>query len=183
MNTRQGVVIGLAGLASLPLGIAVAGTDGGHKSASGLVQVVRRATADFRDPANAVAAGYASTASCVSAPEEGAMGVHFANGTLFGDGALEASRPEVLVYEQKNGQLRLVAVEYVVLAEQWHANNPAPPVLMGQHFHFVGSPNRYGSPPFYELHVWAWKDNPHGMYVDWNPAVSCEEYDGTDGQH
>ena len=25
----------------------------------------------------------------------------------------------------------------------------------------------------YELHVWAWRDNPHGV-VDWNPRVSCE---------
>jgi hypothetical protein len=29
-------------------------------------------------------------------------------------------------------------------------------------------------PAFYELHVWAWRDNPHGAFVDWNPAVSCE---------
>ena len=27
----------------------------------------------------------------------------------------------------------------------------------------------------YELHVWAWRDNPNGTYVDWNPKVSCEE--------
>jgi hypothetical protein len=30
----------------------------------------------------------------------------------------------------------------------------------------------------YELHVWAWKDNPHGAFVDWHPNVSCEEYVG-----
>ena len=23
---------------------------------------------------------------------------------------------------------------------------------------------------------WAWKNNPHGMFADWNPNVSCEEY-------
>ena len=28
--------------------------------------------------------------------------------------------------------------------------------------------------PFYELHVWAWRDNPNGAFVDWNPRVSCE---------
>jgi hypothetical protein len=54
---------------------------------------------------------------------------------------------------------------------------------MGQHFHYVGSPNRYRLPPFYELHVWAWRDNPHGMFVDWNPEVSCEEYTGEAGTH
>ena len=25
-------------------------------------------------------------------------------------------------------------------------------------------------------HVWAWKDNPYGMFVDWIPRVSCEVY-------
>lgn len=29
---------------------------------------------------------------------------------------------------------------------------------------------------FYALHVWAWKHNPHGMFVDWNPKVSCEGF-------
>ena len=50
-------------------------------------------------------------------------------------------------------------------------------------FSFVGAPNRYGSPAFYELHVWAWKDNPNGMFVDWNPAVSCEEYSADSAAH
>lgn len=27
--------------------------------------------------------------------------------------------------------------------------------------------------PFYELHVWHWRDNPSGMVADYNPAVSC----------
>jgi hypothetical protein len=47
---------------------------------------------------------------------------------------------------------------------------------MGQTFHFTPSPNRYGIPAFYALHVWAWKHNPHGMFVDWNPKVSCEDF-------
>jgi hypothetical protein len=84
------------------------------------------------------------------------MGIHFANGGLIGDGLLDAERPELLIYEQKAGRLRLVGVEFLVIAADWHAHTAAPPVLMGQHFHYVGSPNRYGLPPFYELHVWAW---------------------------
>jgi hypothetical protein len=35
------------------------------------------------------------------------------------------------------------------------------------------SPNRYGLPPFYELHAWVWKHNPSGMFNDWNPLVTC----------
>jgi hypothetical protein len=37
----------------------------------------------------------------------------------------------------------------------------------------VGAPNRYGIDAFYELHVWAWRDNPNGSFVDWNPNVHC----------
>jgi len=25
----------------------------------------------------------------------------------------------------------------------------------------------------FELHVWAWRDNPQGPFVDWNDHVSC----------
>ena len=49
-----------------------------------------------------------------------------------------------------------------------------PPVLEGQTFQLVTSPNRYGLPAFFELHVWAWRDNPNGAFVDWNNKVSCE---------
>ena len=54
---------------------------------------------------------------------------------------------------------------------------------MGQLFQYNSSPNRYGIPAFYELHVWAWKDNPDGMFVDWNPRVSCEEFTGDIAPH
>ena len=27
----------------------------------------------------------------------------------------------------------------------------------------------------YALHVWAWRSKPHGVFVDWNPRVSCAE--------
>jgi hypothetical protein len=33
-----------------------------------------------------------------------------------------------------------------------------------------------GSRTRYELHVWAWRDNRFGTFVDWNPDVSCDEY-------
>jgi hypothetical protein len=81
-----------------------------------------------------------------------------------------------VIYEQRGRQFRLLGVEFLVIAADWHATHAAPPVLMGQHFQYVASPYPYGLPAFYELHVWAWKNNPHGMFVDWNPNVSCEEY-------
>jgi hypothetical protein len=141
-----------------------------------LVEVVRAATERFRDVKAATKAGYTDPQVCVSGPEEGAMGVHFGRAELLDDGEVDAERPELLVYEPKDGQLHLAAVEYVVLAEDWDAKHSAPPALLGQLFHYVGSPNRYGLPAFYELHVWAWKHNPHGVFADWNPRVSCADY-------
>ncbi|HEX5692800.1 MAG TPA: hypothetical protein VFX76_22460, partial [Roseiflexaceae bacterium] len=128
-------------------------------------------------------AGYGMFHGCASGPQEGAMGVHFANGALVGDGELDAARPEALLYEPKDGKLQLVGVEYLVLADAWNAAHEAPPVLMGQMFNFVGAPNRYRLPAFYELHVWAGKNNPDGMFADWNPRVSCEDFTGDAEMH
>lgn len=98
------------------------------------------------------------------------------NAALVGDGAVDARQPEALIYEARHGRLRLVGVEFVIIAEVWDTDNEAPPALLGQSFHFTDSPNRFGLPPFYSLHVWAWRNNPHGMFVNWNPRVSCEEF-------
>lgn len=88
---------------------------------------------------------------------------------------LAAETPEALVYEpMRNGRLRLVAVEYLVTRAAWEgAGNTAPPMLFGESFELVASPNGYGLPPFYELHAWIWKHNPRGMFDDWNPRVNC----------
>jgi hypothetical protein len=141
---------------------------------SALVEQVRQATEPFQDVRLAQTAGYGQFLGCVSGPQEGAMGVHFVNPALVADGALDATRPEALIYEASNGALRLVGVEYIVMAEGWNAAHPQPPVLEGQTFQYNSSPNRFGLPAFYELHVWAWRENPHGAFVDWNTRVSCE---------
>jgi hypothetical protein len=70
--------------------------------------------------------------------------------------------------------MRLVGVEFIVDAAAWMAAHTSPGVLEGQSFQLVGSPNRYGLLPFFEPHVWAWRDNPSGAFVDWNTRVTCE---------
>lgn len=156
-----------------------------HANGSGtLIEAVRQATEGLQTVEAASAAGYGLFMGCVSGQQEGAMGLHYANGDLVGDGLLDSAKPEVIVYEpQKNGAPRILAVEYLVIAEAWHANNEMPPTLMGHVFHYVSSPNRYGMPAFYELHVWAWKDNPNGTFADWNPKVSCDHYVAGAGTH
>jgi len=180
MTMKQLVIIGLSGVLCVAFNPPVQATDDHdkHDAPVGLLKAVRDATDDFRDVRVAMASGYGSLGSCVTGPERGAMGIHYGNGALIGDAAVDAAHPELLIYEQRGGRLHLVGVEFLVLADAWNASHPdgAPPVLMGQHFQFVGTPNRYRLPAFYELHVWAWRDNPFGVFVDWNPDVSCAEY-------
>jgi hypothetical protein len=178
MKNKYVIVIGLVGLLLITLTSVAIASSGSSKQATTLAEMVRQATAQFKDVGKAEAAHYGLLHGCVSGPQEGAMGIHFANGELVGDGALDVSHPEALLYEPKNGKLQLAGVEYVVIAEAWNANHQTPPVLVGQLFNYVGAPNRFGLPAFYELHVWAWKSNPNGMFADWNSHVSCEEFVG-----
>jgi hypothetical protein len=177
MTAKRLAIAGMTGLLCIASSPALRAQHDKHDAPAGLLREVRLATENFRDVRNAAGSGYTSLNSCVTGPERGAMGVHFANGALINDGVLDAHAPELLIYEPKNGRFRLVGVEFIVLADQWNAANADPPVLMGQHLQFVGSPNRYRLPAFYELHVWAWKDNPFGVFVDWNPDVSCAEFE------
>ena len=148
--------------------------DHGHAFSARLVQEVREATRQFIDVNAATAYGYEQFLGCVSGPDQGAMGVHYVNGDLVGDGEIDASRPEALIYESLHGRMRLVGVEFIVDSATWDTQHKTPPVLEGQTFQFVNSPNRFGLKPFYELHVWAWRDNPNGAFVDWNTRVTCE---------
>jgi hypothetical protein len=139
-----------------------------------LVETVRKATSQYIDVNNATAAGYGPFLGCVSGPDHGAMGIHYVNPALVGDGQVDASHPEALIYEPRNGELRLVGVEFIVDAATWLNTHGGAPVLEGQTFLLVTSPNRYNLPAFFELHVWAWRNNPQGSFVDWNNKVTCE---------
>ncbi|HEX3821227.1 MAG TPA: hypothetical protein VHW45_12895 [Candidatus Sulfotelmatobacter sp.] len=144
-------------------------------SSSTLIQDVRQGTKQFVNVNNATAAGYGPFLGCVTGTDHGAMGIHYVNGTVLSGNTLNPAMPTALIYEpQASGALRLVGVEFIVDATTWlAANNNTPPVLEGQVFNYVGAPNRFNINSFFELHVWAWRDNPQGSYVDWNNNVSC----------
>jgi len=125
------------------------------------------ATAGFQDVAVAEAAGYGNTMEalgCFESPEVGGMGLHFLREDLMDD-VVDVTEPEALVYElDHNGEITgLVAHEYIVPVEAWTSDQP--PTLFGLDFH------QHPVLPLWVLHAWIWKDNPAGMFEDWNPKV------------
>ena len=144
-----------------------------------LIQIVRDSTERFKDVAVAVKEGYTLQFGCVSGSDSGAMGLHYVNGDLVNSGVLDATHPQIVIYEaMPNGKLKLIGADYLLIADAWNAKHTGPPELMGQLFHLFETPNRFGLPAFYTLHVWAWKDNPNGAFVNWHPNVSCQSFDG-----
>jgi hypothetical protein len=164
-----------------------------HQVAAAVTAPARSATANFQRLEVARKAGYSILAdaagiTCIAEPKMGAMGVHYVKGDLVKDPAIDAKEPEALVYApDRQGELHLAALEYVVIKSDWDASQPRPPDLgvgarspapppwlFGREFNFTDAPNRYGLPPFYSLHVWLWQNNPAGAFEMWNPNVHCD---------
>jgi hypothetical protein len=146
-----------------------------------LIKAVREATERFQNVKVAENEGYHLEFGCVSGDDFGAMGLHYVNDNLVGSGVVDPMRPQIILYEaQPNGKPKLTGADYLVLAEAWDASHKpgVTPQLMGQIFHYFSSPNRFGLPAFYTLHVWAWKENPKGAFVNWHPNVSCQPFIG-----
>jgi hypothetical protein len=167
-------LIAMAAFATGAAGVAMA--DAAIEGVSPLVEKVRAATARYQNVNAAVADGFVQGTPCVSGPDMGAMGIHYVRPDRIADGVLNAAEPEALIYEpQTGGALRLVGVEYIVIASTWVKLHPnaGPPALEGDLLNFIDAPNRYGLDAFYEMHVWAWEANPKGSFADWNTHVTC----------
>lgn len=132
---------------------------------------LKQATAKYHTLENALKDGFAAfsldpndpnTPTCFDSPS-GGMGLHYVRNI---DGVIDANDPEAMVYEVRpNGQIKLVAVEYIIPASEVDPANP--PVLYGHTFH----PHSFL--PVYIMHVWVWKANPDGMFADFNPNVTA----------
>jgi len=130
---------------------------------------LRQLTVRFHDFQAAQDAGWnAKITSCMTSAA-GGMGFHYGNMGYITDGVARADQPELLLYEpQKNGGMKLVAVEYVI-PFALRPSTATPPELFGQQFKQVGPPfNLWG------LHAWVWQGNPSGTFADWNPNVNCD---------
>jgi hypothetical protein len=129
------------------------------------IAALRRATARYHRLEAGRAAGWATDVTgCMENQPAGGMGHHFAE--LPFDASVTVERPEILVYAPgPSGRLELAAVEYAIPFSLWTAAEP--PTLYGQAFH------RNEGFGLWVLHVWAWRENPTGMFADWNPKVAC----------
>jgi hypothetical protein len=171
-------LIGLAALVLVAAGTAV-GVALSATSSNPAVGAAHKATAKYQRLDVAISGRYdllvdANKIACIDLPGAGGMGIHFVNGDLVGDPAVNATKPEALVYApQKNGRMKLAALEYVVIKSAWDEAHSGPPSLFGHTFNLTLSPNRFGLPAFYSLHAWIWKANSAGMFTPWNPKVSC----------
>jgi hypothetical protein len=165
------------------------------------LEQVRAATERFRDVKVALAEGYVRdpmdecvTAASIGYPShEGAMGIHYVRMDLLGikgppnprvSGAsayTDFNKPSVLIYEPKaDGSLELVAVENLVFTKAWDAaGNKKRPTFQGVPYNYMADDpatkidEGHMFEPHYDLHVWLYRDNPAGVFAQFNPDVSC----------
>jgi hypothetical protein len=163
---------------------------------------IRAATARYKDVKVALAEGYvpAPGSTCEAAPhmgqpaELGGMGIHYfrpdmlgisgpPNPRVSGTGThTDFNKPAILIYEpQADGSLELVAVENLVFEASWKAaGHKAPPSFDGRPYERMADDpatpidEAHMFEPHYDRHIWAWRDNPNGLYAPFNPNVSCD---------
>ena len=133
------------------------------------LRTINAVTSRYYSPRQAFREGYVREDICVSHPDLGGMGYHWVN-FAFVDPNFDPLQPEAVLYAKKpNGELTLVALEYVVID-------------VGQaHPEFAGHPFDVGGVPpltdagvdHWSLHVWLFERNAHGLHAPFNPSVSC----------
>lgn len=161
----------VAGAALLVVGTTSSSASPAGRDDEG-VTAVRKATEQFHDVDVALAAGYVPVSHCEQLPGSGAMGIHYLNPELASDGRINPRTPEVLLYEPtQDGGLVLVGVEYFVTEAAANGNRPS---VLGRPLEGPMAGHNDAMPTHYDLHLWVWRDNPHGIAATWNPAVSCE---------
>jgi hypothetical protein len=151
------------------------GCGGGYGAGSPSPQVsadiakLRDATRPFQNLDAAVAAGYPrDVKDCIVHEHHGAMGYHHLNRNYL-ERNISVEHPQFLLYERSpKGDYRLNGVEFIIPFRFWPRDTVAP-VFMGQ------TMKPEDNFKYWYLHVWAWRDNPQGIFSDWHPSVYCAE--------
>lgn len=138
------------------------------------LQNVRKLSGRYHSLTQAEKAGFVATDECVAVPGLGGMGYHYVNPARI-DTTFNVDEPEVLLYATApNGKRRLTGVEYLVVdADQNLATAGDRPSLAGRPFDGPMPGHGPGMPVHYDLHVWAWAENPAGDFATWNPSITC----------
>ena len=131
------------------------------------LEALRQLTSGFTDLAAAQEAGFSERITpCWYHNAQGGQGYHYANTSRL-DATVSPLEPEVVMYEPTaDGSEQFVAVEYIVPFAAWESEEP--PMALGRPM------MRNEQLELWVLHVWLGKDNPNGLYENWNPNVSCE---------
>ncbi|MEV7416845.1 hypothetical protein [Streptomyces sp. NPDC089919] len=119
--------------------------------------------------------GWLSDGTCwQDAAGSGAMGFHYVNEADVG--SLDPARPGALLYEDDplTHRRQLTGAEWIVYDRDGRLDTDDDrPTLFGVPFDGPMKGHHPGQPVHYDLHVWLWKDNPNGMFKQYNPTVSC----------
>ena len=131
------------------------------------ITALREATRPYHDVAAAVRSGYAAEVpACIVHEHHGAMGYHHINRSYI-TRDLAVERPQFLLYERlPGGDYRLNGVEFFSPYRLWPRDSTRP-MFLGQQL------KREDTFQYWYLHVWAWRENPEGMFADFNPVVRC----------
>jgi hypothetical protein len=140
--------------------------------------ILRQATEKYHDVDVALADGFIRTPRCIEEPGLGGMGIHLINPARIINPAINLLEPEILLYLETDGGMKLIGVEYMFPIGRPNAPipNPAPPapVLFGRTFDGPMLGHEPGMPPHYDFHVWIWQANPEGIFTPFNPNVNCQ---------
>jgi hypothetical protein len=192
----------IAKLMSCALALAIAHAIPAFASGEPDLAAVRAASERFRDVRVALAEGYipAPGSMCETSSMMGragpdmAMGVHYFRPDLLGisgppnprvDGTgthTDFLKAAILIYEpQADGALQLVAVENLVFKKAWHAaGHKEAPSFMGMPYDSMeddpatAADEAHHFAPHYDRHVWVHRENPIGVFAQFNPRVGCE---------
>lgn len=172
---------------------------------------LRTATAKYKDVKVALAEGYirdpanmCDAAEMMGRPKElGVMGIHYVRPDLLGitgppnprvNGTstyTDFNKPAVLIYEpQADESLQLVAVENLVFIKAWEAaGNTKPPTYQGVPYDKMADDPKteideaHNFEPHYDRHVWIHRENPNGIYAQFNPNATCKYHQGGSHKH
>ena len=171
------------------------------------LDAVRAATERFKDVNVALKEGYVrdpmnicDAAEMMGKPAElGVMGIHFfrpdllgitgpPNPRVNGNGRhTDFTKPSILIYEpQADGSLVLVAVENLVFKAAWEqAGNSKLPSYQGVPYDTMQDDPKtaideaHMFEPHYDRHVWLYRDNPNGIFAQFNPNATCKHHKAT----